>query len=70
MCELTDRQIGLLRSLIRVEVRRNRKAERVLRQKYGDNYEPAKIDERRAFLYEVYEALGGDPENIAIMGGR
>lgn len=67
---LTERQIDFLRGTVRAAYRKQLKGRELLAKKFGDDYEPERVEDRLSFIREVYISLGGDPHLITEKGGR
>jgi len=68
--DLTQNQIDFLRSTVRLAYRRQIKGKAALARKYGDEFDPTEPDARLAFIREVYQAIGGNPDNITETGRK
>lgn len=63
---LSEDDLGLLKSLVRQEIRKNHRNYASGEAKWGAEFDPARILERRIYLEGLYERLGGDPANITV----
>lgn len=61
--QFNDDQVGFLKSLVRVSLRKNYRGLERLKDKFGAAYKPP-THEHIAFIEGVYRELGGDPANI------
>lgn len=61
---------GVVRSLIRVELRRTERKIEKGKERWGEDFDESRTIARRDLLRSAYRMLGGDPDNIAEKGGE
>lgn len=64
LSSLDERHIGVLRTLVRMEVRRNAKKIAGLAERFGDEANLTHLTEKHDMLADIYRALGSDPAEI------
>ena len=62
--ELDENQVDLLQGLLRQAIRKTARNAIKGRLRFGEEYEEERLTGRMTFLHGIYEALGGDPDNI------
>jgi hypothetical protein len=62
--DLTAQQRMTLQSLVRSAVTKNERSARNADKKYGRSRDTAYHDGRQQHLFDLYRALGGDPDRI------
>ena len=67
--DLIENEVGYLRSLIRMEYRRQLKKKARFVKRFGDEAELESTLTKIAMLREMYAVFGGDPDNITTSGG-
>lgn len=65
---LTDNEAGMLAGLVRVQIRKVERNKTGARKLFGDEYDPARHDDRLELLEGMYRKLGGDPERLSNRG--
>jgi hypothetical protein len=64
MTNLTEAELAYLRSLVRQDMRKTERNRAAAYVRYGPDYDPSRHEAKMAAQRQVYQALGGNPDNI------
>jgi hypothetical protein len=68
--QITDSHVGVLRTLVRIELRRNAKKRARLIETFGEDADVLHVAEKQDLLRDLYRMLDRDPENITNVRGE